>query len=328
VSLTEKARQLRIVYMGTPGFAVEPLKALLDAGCTIVGVITALDKPAGRGQQLQPSEVKTFALSRNLTILQPEKLKNADFLAELKALNADLQIVVAFRMLPEVVWNMPRMGTFNLHASLLPRYRGAAPINRAIMNGDTETGVTTFFLQQEIDTGNIAFREAVPIGATETAGQLHDKLMHLGAALVVKTVNAAAEGNCPKIPQQQFIKPGEQLPDAPKLFREDGQINWQAAPEQIINQIRGLSPYPAAWTELHTETAPPLGVKIYNARFESAEHTSEPGTAVCAGAMLKAAVKGGYIVIEELQAAGKKRMPVTDFLRGYRFPEKASFKQV
>lgn len=311
--------------MGTPGFAVEPLKMLLDAGCTIAGVITAPDRPAGRGQQVQHSEVKTFALSRNLNILQPEKLKNPEFLAELKALHADLQIVVAFRMLPEVVWNMPRMGTFNLHASLLPRYRGAAPINRAIMNGDTETGVTTFFLQHEIDTGNIAFRQAVAIGATETAGELHDKLMHIGAELVLKTVNAAAEGNCPETPQQQYIQPGEILPDAPKLFREDAHINWEADPHTVINLIRGLSPYPAAWTELHTEGIVPLGMKIYKARFEPFSHSMQPGEAECSGNVLKAAVKGGYIVIEELQAAGKKRMPATDFLRGYRFPEKARF---
>lgn len=311
--------------MGTPGFAVEPLKMLLDAGCTIVGVITAPDRPAGRGQQMQHSEVKTFALSRNLTILQPEKLKNPEFLSALKALNADLQIVVAFRMLPEVVWNMPRMGTFNLHASLLPRYRGAAPINRAIMNGDTETGVTTFFLQHEIDTGNIAFRQAVPIGETETAGELHDKLMHTGAELVLKTVNAAAEGHCPATPQHQYIQPGEILPDAPKLFREDAHINWQADPHTTINLIRGLSPYPAAWTELHTEGTAPLGMKIYKARFEPATHSLPPGTTECSGNVLKAAVKGGYIVIEELQAAGKKRMPTTDFLRGYRLPETARF---
>ncbi|MGL5890452.1 MAG: methionyl-tRNA formyltransferase, partial [Bacteroidia bacterium] len=289
MSLTEKARQLRIVYMGTPGFAVAPLKALLDAGSTVVGVITAPDRPAGRGQQLQYSEVKMFALSRNLNILQPEKLKNPEFLAELKTLDADLQIVVAFRMLPEVVWNMPRMGTFNLHASLLPRYRGAAPINRAVMNGDTETGVTTFFLQHEIDTGNIAFRKAVPIGETETAGELHDKLMNIGAELVITTVNAAAEGNCPKIPQQQFMKPGELLPDAPKLFREDAHINWNAAPHTIINMIRGLSPYPAAWTELHTEGSAPLGMKIFKARFEAAEHTLPSGTADCTAGILKAA---------------------------------------
>jgi methionyl-tRNA formyltransferase len=326
VIATEKARQLRIVYMGTPGFAVEPLKMLLDAGCTIAGVITAPDRPAGRGQQVQQSEVKAFAQSRNLTILQPEKLKNPEFLAELKALNADLQIVVAFRMLPEVVWNMPRMGTFNLHASLLPRYRGAAPINRAIMNGDTETGVTTFFLQHEIDTGNIAFRHAVPIGKTETAGELHDKLMHIGAELVLKTVNATAEGNCPETPQQQYIQPGEILPDAPKLFREDAHINWEAPPKTIINLIRGLSPYPAAWTELHTQGTAPLGMKIYKAHFEPVTHSQQPGMAEYSGSVLKVAVKGGYIIIEELQAAGKKRMPATDFMRGYRLPENACFK--
>jgi methionyl-tRNA formyltransferase len=326
LEISEKARALRIVYMGTPGFAVEPLKTLLDAGCNVVGVITAPDKPAGRGQQLQYSEVKQFALTRNLHILQPEKLKNPEFLQELAALKADLQIVVAFRMLPEVVWNMPPLGTFNLHASLLPRYRGAAPINRAIMNGDTETGVTTFFLQHEIDTGNIAFREALPIGPDETAGELHDRLMHTGAALVLKTVNAVAEGNCPAVPQQQFVKPGETLPDAPKLFREDAHINWLQAPQQIINQIRGLSPYPAAWTELHSDNAPVLGLKLFKARFEPATHQLPAGTLVSEANTLKVAAAQGYIYIDELQAAGKKRMLTVDFLRGFRLPAGAVLK--
>jgi methionyl-tRNA formyltransferase len=319
VNISEQARALRIVYMGTPGFAVEPLNTLLDAGCNVVGVITAPDKPAGRGQQLQYSEVKQFALSRGLHILQPEKLKNPEFIAELAALRADLQIVVAFRMLPEMVWNMPRLGTFNLHASLLPRYRGAAPINRVLMNGDTETGVTTFFLQHEIDTGHIAFREALPIGPAETAGELHDRLMHTGAALVLKTVNAVAEGNCPKVPQQELVKPGEILPEAPKLFREDAHIHWSHEPAAIINQIRGLSPYPAAWTELHSENAPVLGLKIFRAHFEPGVHPWPEGTLVHEAHTLKAAVKQGYIYIDELQAAGKKRMNTADFLRGYRF---------
>jgi methionyl-tRNA formyltransferase len=320
LEISEKARALRIVYMGTPGFAVEPLKTLLDAGCNVVGVITAPDKPAGRGQQLQYSEVKQFALMRNLHIMQPEKLKNPDFLQELSALKADLQIVVAFRMLPEVVWNMPRLGTFNLHASLLPRYRGAAPINRAIMNGDTETGVTTFFLQHEIDTGNIAFRESLPIGPDETAGQLHDRLMHTGAALVLKTVNAVAQGQCPVVPQQQFVKPGEILPDAPKLFRDDTHINWNHEPAQIINQIRGLSPYPAAWTELHSDNAPVLGLKIFKARFEPGLHQLPVGIVICETNTLKAAVAQGFIHIDELQAAGKRRMSKFDFLNGFKLP--------
>lgn len=310
--------------MGTPGFAVAPLQALLEAGCNIVGVITAPDRPAGRGQQVQHSEVKTFALQHQLTILQPEKLKNPEFIAALKSLNADLQIVVAFRMLPELVWNMPPLGTFNLHASLLPRYRGAAPINRAIMNGDQETGVTTFFLRHEIDTGNIVYREATPIGEQETAGELHDRLMQMGAALVVKTVNAVAEGQVNALPQHQFVQAGEVLPEAPKLFREDAHINWTAEPAVTINQIRGLSPYPAAWTELHSPNAAPLGIKVYKARFEAAETTSPIG-AISIDGGLKVAVKGGYVLIEELQASGKKRMSSSDFLRGYRIPEQAQF---
>ncbi|MFN3316928.1 MAG: methionyl-tRNA formyltransferase, partial [Raineya sp.] len=235
---------MRIIFMGTPEFAVPSLQVLVENGYNIVGVVTAPDKPAGRGKQMQVSEVKQYALSQNLPILQPEKLKSPDFLAELQALKADLQVVVAFRMLPEVVWAMPPIGTFNLHASLLPKYRGAAPINWAIINGETETGVTTFFLQHEIDTGNIIFQEKEPISPTDTAGSLYQRLMHKGAKLVLKTVQTIEKGDV-----QTFPQVGE-ITHAPKIFRETCQIDWNKTSTEIYNFVRGLAPYPAAWTTL------------------------------------------------------------------------------
>lgn len=309
--------------MGTPGFAVAALDALVKNSYTVVAVVTAPDRPAGRGRQVQFSEVKDYALAHSIPVLQPEKLKQPEFLEALRAFRADLQIVVAFRMLPEVVWNMPPLGTFNLHASLLPRYRGAAPINRAVMNGDTETGVTTFFLEHAIDTGNIAFRQTVPIGPEETAGELHNRLMVIGAQLVLNTVNSVADGTCPKQPQHNFVAPGELLPEAPKLFREDAHLNWADEPHRIINQIRGLSPYPAAWTELQAPNTAAVPLKIFRARFLPAMHKQTIGQCRIDQETLQVAVTGGWISLESLQAAGKKQLNASDFLRGFRLPEGA-----
>jgi methionyl-tRNA formyltransferase len=309
------AKALRIVFMGTPGFAVASLDALVKNGFNVVAVITAPDKPAGRGQQVQQSEVKQYAVAQNLRVLQPEKLKAESFIEELRALQVDLQIVVAFRMLPEVVWNMPPMGTFNLHASLLPRYRGAAPINWAVINGDQKTGVTTFFLQHEIDTGNIAFREEVLIGENDTAGMVHDRLMDVGASLVLKTVEAVACGTCPKIPQEEIMMADDLTHHAPKIFRETCRIDWSQSGVAIHNLVRGMSPHPAAWTEWHTTTGNAVVWKIFKTHFELGTHTEALGTLL---AGLRVAVKDGWIVIEELQAAGKKRMGAVDYLRGAR----------
>lgn len=307
-------KSIRIVFMGTPGFAVGVLQKLVEEQYNVVAVITAPDKPAGRGQQFRQSEVKQYAVSKNLRVLQPEKLKSPEFLEELKACNADLQIVVAFRMLPEAVWQMPPMGTFNLHASLLPQYRGAAPINRAIMNGETKTGVTTFFLQQQIDTGNILFREEVRIGENENAGELHDKLMIVGAGLVTKTVDAIGDGTCKPVSQEQFVAPGEVLHDAPKIFRDDCRIDWKKTGQQIHDHVRGLSPYPGAWTTLNFpgDTQPPVEIKVFRTVFvpgTSAEKDFKPG-------FQRVQVEGGYIEIKEVQLPGKRRMPVEDLLRG------------
>lgn len=313
---------LRIVFMGTPEFAVASLDILVKNNYNIVGVITVPDKPAGRGQQVQQSAVKKYALEKNLPVLQPEKLKAASFLEELKALNADLQIVVAFRMLPEVVWSMPRLGTFNLHGSLLPQYRGAAPINRAVMNGEKETGVTTFFLQQEIDTGRIIFRERTAIGENETAGEVHDRLMMIGAELVLKTVQAIDSNNFPAVYQAEFIANGEKEKHAPKIFREDCKIDWSRSLDEIHDMIRGLSPYPAAFT---TFTAPgengkttEHAVKLFRTSKEHSSPSSAAGSLSSDGkTFLKVAVKDGFLRIEELQLAGKKRMTISEFLRGF-----------
>lgn len=308
-------KSLRIVFMGTPEFAVASLDQLVTRGYNVVGVITAPDKPAGRGQQLQESDVKKYAVSKGLHILQPEKLKDPEFLATLKALQADLQIVVAFRMLPEAVWQMPPLGTFNLHGSLLPRYRGAAPIHRAVMNGEKETGVTTFFLKHDIDTGNIIFRESTPIGEEETTGIIYDRLMHIGAALVCKTVDHIAAGDIVLQEQAAFIKEGEVLPHAPKIFRDDCRINWSNTGKAIHNHVRGLNPFPAAWTELHSADGKITQVKIYRVAYETGMQHKKPGTL---GEQLTAACGDGTIIIKELQVAGKKRMSAEEFLRGYR----------
>jgi len=304
--------------MGTPDFAVASLDILVKNNYTIVGVITAPDKPAGRGQQLQQSAVKKYAIKKKLNILQPEKLKAPEFLSELKALNADLQIVVAFRMLPEVVWNMPALGTFNLHGSLLPQYRGAAPINWAVINGEKETGVTTFFLQHEIDTGNIIFREKTDIQENDTAGDIHDKLMHIGANLVLKTVKAIEENNYPQTAQSVYIAQGEQEKHAPKIFKEDCKIDWTKTATAIHNHIRGLSPYPTAFTELISPDGKSYPIKIFKTLKEEIGHTYSIGSIQTdQKTYIKVAVTNGYISICDLQLAGKKRLPTAEFLRGF-----------
>lgn len=310
--------QLRIVFMGTPEFAVESLDILVRNNYNIVGVITVPDKPAGRGQQLQQSSVKKYALEKGLNILQPEKLKAPEFIDQLKALNADLQIVVAFRMLPEVVWSMPRLGTFNLHGSLLPRYRGAAPINWAVINGDKKTGVSTFFLQHQIDTGKIIYREETPIGENETAGDIHDRLMIVGSELVLKTVKAIEAGSYPQIDQAELLAKGEEEKHAPKIFKEDCKIDWTGSLDHIHNMVRGLSPYPTAFTELLGPDGKLHSIKVFRTRKEAIAHNLPvPSVIVDATSILKLAVQGGYIHIEDMQLAGKKRMLTAEFLRGF-----------
>ncbi len=304
----------RIVFMGTPEFAVATLKAMLASGADVVGVITAPDRPAGRGMRLQPSAVKQFAVQHGLPVLQPTNLKSEAFLNELKSLKATLQVVVAFRMLPEVVWDMPKNGTFNLHASLLPQYRGAAPINWAVINGEKETGVTTFFLQHQIDTGNIIFQEKVAIADSETAGELHDKLMEVGAALVVKTIKAIEDGNAPSIPQQTIAG---QLKEAPKIFKETCRINWNLSATQVFNLIRGLSPYPTAFTMLSGPEQEEMSVKIFMARVAEKHWSGDTGMLKVEDQQMFVRCADGWIEILELQMAGKKRMSVGDFLRGY-----------
>jgi methionyl-tRNA formyltransferase len=304
---------MRIVFMGTPLFAVTSLDELITAGCNIVGVVTAPDKPAGRGKKLSQSAVKEYALAHGLKILQPEKLKDEKFLEELRALKADLQVVVAFRMLPEVVWNMPPRGTINLHASLLPQYRGAAPINWVLINGEAESGVTTFFLKHDIDTGNVLFTEKVTLTGHETAGELHDRLMAKGAGLLVKTVKAIESGRYSELPQSELGE-GEELRHAPKIFKEDGQIHWNNSVNAIYNLIRGLSPVPGAYTHLNDKT-----LKIYRAEVQEAEPAILPGGFLTdSKTFLKFAAKDGFINVTDLQLEGKKRMGIEEFLRGVR----------
>ncbi len=296
--------------MGTPGFAVPALAALLNEGFNVVGVITAPDRPAGRGQHIQESEVKKFALSKNLTILQPEKLKNEDFIQELRNLKADLQVVVAFRMLPEVIWNMPKYGTINLHASLLPQYRGAAPINHVIINGEKETGVTTFFLQHEIDTGNIIDAAKLPISEDDTVGTLHDKLMELGAHVLTKTVKSIENQSYRSAPQ----KMDEVINYAPKLTKEFGRIDWHRSIYDIYNHIRGLSPYPAAFTTLNSKN-----LKVFSAKKIAVDNTVKPGTFESDNkTYLRFKAKDGYIEVTDVQLEGKKRMDIEALLRGFK----------
>lgn len=316
-------KDLRIVYMGTPDFAVESLRCLVEGGYNVVAVVTMPDKPMGRhGSVLQPSPVKIYAQEQGLKILQPEKLKDPVFIEELRALKADLQIVVAFRMLPEVVWSMPPMGTFNLHASLLPQYRGAAPINWAVINGDTETGITTFFLKHEIDTGEIIQQVRIPIAETDNVGIVHDKLMMLGGKLVVETVDAILTGTVKTVPQEKLMNRDVELRPAPKIFKETCRIDWNRSLRQIYDFIRGLSPYPASWTELRQPDGKVLVLKIYEATKIPAEHNKLPGSIHTDGkSYFYVAVDGGYINLTTVQLAGKKRMGVADFLRGYKLTD-------
>ncbi len=316
-------QDLRIVYMGTPEFAVESLRRLVEGGYNVVGVVTMPDKPMGRhGSVLQASPVKQYAESKGLKVLQPVRLKDEGFVEELRSLRADLQIVVAFRMLPEVVWSMPPLGTFNLHASLLPQYRGAAPINWAVINGDTETGITTFFLQHEIDTGQIIQQVRVPIADTDNVGIVHDKLMMLGGQLVVETVDNILSGTVKAIPQEQFMKENEELRPAPKIFKDTCRMDWSKPLKQVYDFVRGLSPYPAAWTELVQPDGHRLVLKIYEAVKVPAMHALPHGSVHTDGkTFFHVAVEGGYLSLLTLQLAGKKRMGVADFLRGYRLAD-------
>jgi methionyl-tRNA formyltransferase len=301
---------MKIVFMGTPDFAVASLNALKQAGFDIVGVVTAADKPAGRGQKLNESAVKKYAVEHGLKVLQPTKLKDPEFIEALHALRADLFVVVAFRMLPEIVWQMPSKGTINLHGSILPQYRGAAPINHVIINGEKETGVTTFFLKQEIDTGDIIFSDSIAIADNETAGTLHDKLMILGANLLVKTVTAIVNDDYNEVPQPQ----SDELKSAPKIFKDFCKIDWNQPNETVYNLIRGLSPYPTAFTTLNDKT-----LKIFNAMPEDKEPGISTGAFLTDGkTFLKFATKDGFIRLTDVQFEGKKRMMIDEFLRGMR----------
>ncbi len=309
-------KDLRIVFMGTPEFAEFTLRRLVGDGYNIIGVVTMPDKPMGRhGSVLQSSPVKKYAVEQGIPVLQPEKLKDPAFIEQLTALKADLQIVVAFRMLPEIVWNMPRLGTFNLHGSLLPQYRGAAPINWAIINGDKETGVTTFFLKHEIDTGDIIYQERIPILSDDNAGTMHDKLMELGADLTVRTLDDIIAGKVRQIPQDQI--PADEIRPAPKIFKETCRIDWNQPTQKVYDFIRGLSPYPAAWTVLRSSDGREQDFKIYSATPVSADTLMKPGTIRCDGKrVLEVFTADGAIRLDEVQAAGKKRMPVCSFLCG------------
>lgn len=316
-------KDLRIVYMGTPDFAVESLRCLVEGGYNVVGVITMPDKPAGRGHKLQYSPVKQYALEHQLPLLQPEKLKDEDFLGQLRAWHADLQIVVAFRMLPEAVWAMPRLGTFNLHASLLPQYRGAAPINWAVINGETETGITTFFLKHEIDTGEVIQQVRVPIADTDDVGMVHDRLMLLGGRLVTETVDAILDGTVKPIPQEQ-MQADAPLRPAPKIFKETCRIDWSRPVKQVYDFIRGLSPHPTAWTELHQEGQESVMLKVYEAEKLPQMHNLPMGTVQTDGkTYLRVAVSDGFVGIRSLQLPGKKRLRVDELLRGYHLSEPA-----
>lgn len=311
-------QDLKIVFLGTPDFAVESLRRIVDGGYNVVGVVTMPDKPAGRGHKLYQSPVKEFAVEHGLHLMQPVKLKDPAFVDELRSLDADLFVVIAFRMLPEVVWTMPRLGTFNLHASLLPRYRGAAPINWAVINGDTETGVTTFFLKHEIDTGDIIAQEKVEILPTDNVGDVHDRLMELGAELTIKTIDDIIAGTLTTIPQEQLIGDTEPTP-APKIFKETCRIDWNLSAERIHNLVRGLSPYPAAWTTLMDGSTEVGAVKVFETRIVKSHVGNIPGEIIIEGDTLTVGCGNGEAIeILSLQAPGKRRMPTPDFLRGSR----------
>lgn len=314
-----KKEDLRIVFMGTPDFAVETLQILVENKYNVVGVVTSPDKPAGRGYQFQHSAIKKYAISKGLHLLQPEKLKDATFLDQLKDLKADVQVVVAFRMLPEVVWSMPAKGTFNVHASLLPQFRGAAPINWAVINGESRTGVTTFFLSHEIDTGDIIFQESIPIEPNDNAGTIHDKLMTLGAQLALKTVQSIQENTIKPKAQSAFYTKPEELKPAPKLFKNNTKIDWSNDGLYIHNFVRGLAPYPAAWTELNANGTLQT-FKIYETKFIPSAHNSSVGQIDTDNkTYLRVAVRDGWIEILDIQMSGKKRMKTKDFLNGFSF---------
>ena len=317
-----KKEDLRIVYMGTPEFAVESLRCLVEGGYKVVGVVTMPDKPAGRGHKIQYSPVKQYALEQGLPLLQPEKLKDEAFLEALRAWKADLQIVVAFRMLPEVVWNMPRLGTFNLHASLLPQYRGAAPINWAVINGETETGVTTFFLKHEIDTGEVIRQVRVPIADTDNVGTVHDRLMELGGKLVVETVDDILNGTVRGIPQEEMKVEGGLRP-APKIFKDTCRIDWSHSVKSIYDFVRGLSPYPAAWTELVQPDGQKLQMKVFETgKMPDAADGCAPGTLRTDGkTYLRVAAADGWVDIRALQLPGKRRLATDEWLRGFHLTE-------
>lgn len=316
-----KKEDLRIVFMGTPEFAVESLRCLVEGGYNVAGVITMPDKPAGRGHKLLASPVKQYALEHGLPLLQPEKLKAPAFVEALRAWQADLQIVVAFRMLPEVVWEMPRLGTFNLHASLLPQYRGAAPINWAVINGETETGLTTFFLRHEIDTGEIIRQVRIPIAGTDNAGTVHDRLMMLGGRLVTETVDDILAGSVHPIPQED-IPVTEELRPAPKIFKDTCRICWNRPVKQVHDLVRGLSPHPTAWTELHTPDGQAVVVKIFETEMLPQSHSHAPGTLLTDGKKyLHVAAADGLLSIRSLQLPGKKRLGTEELLRGFRVAE-------
>lgn len=321
-------KDLRIVYMGTPDFAVESLRALVEGGYNVVGVVTGPDKPVGRhGSVLQPTPVKQYAVEHGLHVLQPERLKDEAFIDELRSLRADLQIVVAFRMLPEIVWAMPPLGTFNLHASLLPQYRGAAPINWAVINGDTETGVTTFFLKHEIDTGAVIRQVRVPISDTDCVGDVHDRLMMLGGSVVCDTVDAILDGTAQATPQELML-PDDELRPAPKIFKDTCRIAWGRTSKQVYDFIRGLSPYPAAWTTLIAPDGTEQVVKVYEAVIIEKPLSLCPiGTISTDGkTYIHVYTSDGALSIRTLQLAGKKRMSVDDFLRGFRLAEGYRFE--
>ena len=313
-----------VVFMGTPAFAVPSLNKLMTAGYRIAAVITAPDRPAGRGQKPLMSDVKQFALNHGLKVMQPERLGGPDFLEELRSLGAELFVVVAFRMLPEPVWSMPRLGTFNLHGSLLPQYRGAAPINRAIMNGEQITGVTTFFIRREIDTGGILFQEQIALGPDDTAGEVHDKLMVIGADLVVKTADAIVLGKAKAIEQEEFIADENTLDTAPKIFREDCRLDFSRSVIHLHNQVRGLSPYPGAFIELMLPDGTSTAIKVLRSKPELASTVLTHTLQSDGKAEIKVSCADGFLHLLELQLPGKKRMSASDLLRGYRFPEGAT----
>ncbi len=313
-------KDLKILYMGTPDFAVEPLKRLTENGYNIVGVVTVPDKPAGRGQKISQSAVKQYAQQQNIRVLQPEKLRDPEFISEIEQLKPDLSIVVAFRMLPKIVWSIPRLGTFNLHASLLPDYRGAAPINWAIINGDKVSGVTTFLIDEEIDTGNILLNQQVNIDDNDSAGDLHDKLMFVGANLVEQTVIQLAAGKVNSIPQHELIAQSHENRPAPKLFKDTTRIDWNQPASSVHNFIRGLSPYPAAWCQLINEQGEAVSTKIFKSELvKVAGNNNEVGNITTDGkTFLHIACKQGVIGVAQLQLAGKRRLNIIEFLSGFR----------